>query len=160
MFFIKKEDWGKVQTKITGLVEDIQKKMEEIKDTNKFILPQYIRHRFSELYAQNLFSSVKTLQIEELLLLTDLRNTENNILDVEARIKLIETEKVKYDVKQLEEEIKYRWQERDMRNTIRKKIIEHRKKYLKLEDDYEHEIRDFIETVNKRRYKCCAWLKT
>ncbi len=160
MFFIQKEDWQKVKQDIMKLVEDIQNKLEEVKDTNKFILPQYIRHNFPELYSQNLFSNVKKLQIDELLLLTDLRSTECNLMDVEARIKLIETGKVRYDVQQLEDEIKYRWQERDVRNGIRKKIIEHRKLYMQLEDDYKKEIKAFVDTVNKTRYRCCSWLKT
>ena len=160
MFFIQKEDWTKVKQDIMKLVEEIQKKVEEVKDTNKFILPQYIRHHFPELYSQNLFSNVKKLQIDELLLLTDLRSTECNLMDVEARIKLIETGKVKYDVQQLEDEIKYRWQERDVRNGIRKKIIEHRKLYMQLEEEYKSEIKAFVDTVNKKRYQCCSWLKT
>jgi len=160
MFFIQKEDWAQVKQDIMQLVEEIQKKMEEVKDTNKFILPQYIRHHFPELYSQNLFSNVKKLQIDELLLLTDLRSTECNLMDVEARIKLIETGKVKYDVQHLEDEIKYRWQERDIRNGIRKKIIEHRKLYMQLEEEYKTEIKAFVESVNKKRYQCCSWLKT
>jgi hypothetical protein len=160
MFFIQKEDWQKVKQDIMKLVEEIQKKLEEVKDTNKFILPQYIRHNFPELYSQNLFSNVKRLQIDELLLLTDLRSTENNLLDVEARIKLIETGKVKYDVKQLQDEIEYRWKERDIRNGIRKKIIEHRKLYMQLEEEYKTEIKTFVDIVNKKRYRCCSWLKT
>jgi hypothetical protein len=160
MFFIKKEDWTKAQENIAIVVDDIQKKLEEIKDTNKFILPQYIRHHFKKLNAQNLFSDVKTLQLRELELLTDLKRIENDMIDIESRIKLIETNAVVYDPVELQKDIQYRWDRRGERDEKRKEIIRHRILYLKLEDEYSEEINEFIELVNHKKYRCCSWLKT
>ena len=146
--------------KVYDELAKIQKKIEEIKDTNKFILPQHIRYNFNILYTQNLFSDVKTLQLHELLLLTDLKRIENDIIDIEARIKCIETEKVPYDAKELQNNIQYRWNRRGERDVLRKRIIAHRKKYLNLEAEFKKEIEAFIKEANNRRCNFCSWLKT
>jgi len=160
MFFIKNETFENIEKRIADLVDEIQKKIEEIKDTNKFILPQHIRYNFNILYTQNLFSDVKTLQLHELLLLTDLKRIENDIIDIEARIKCIETEKVPYDAKELQNNIQYRWNRRGERDVLRKRIIAHRKKYLNLEAEFKKEIEAFIKEANNRRCNFCSWLKT
>jgi hypothetical protein len=160
MFFIKNESFDVIEKRISGVVDEIQKKVEEIKDTNKFILPQHIRYNFNILYTQNLFSDVKALQLHELLLLTDLKRVENDIVDIEARIKSIETEKVRYDAAELQRNIQYRWDRRGERDVLRKKIISHRKKYLHLEAVFQKEIHKFILKASNPRYNWCSWLKT
>jgi len=161
MFFLKNESFETIEKRISGIVDEIQKKVEEIKDTNKFILPQHIRFNFNILYTQNLFSDVKALQLHELLLLTDLKRIENDIIDIEARIKCIETEKVRYDAVELQKNIKYRWDRRGERDVLRKRIIAHRKKYLNLEAVFQKEINKFMLMATETRCcNLCSWLKT
>jgi len=160
MFFIKNESFDNIEKRIADLVDEIQKKIEEIKDTNKFILPQHIRYNFNILYTQNLFSDVKTLQLHELLLLTDLKRIENDIIDIEARIKCIETDKVPYNALELQKNIQYRWDRRGERDVLRKRIIAHRKKYLNLEAEFKKEIESFIKSARHTRCNLCSWLKT
>jgi hypothetical protein len=163
MFFIKNESFEAIEKRISTVVDEIQKKVEEIKDTNKFVLPQHIRYNFNTLYTQNLFSDVKALQLHELMLLTDLKRIENDIIDAESRIKLIEYEKVRYDHEELQKNIQYRWDRRGQRDVLRKRIIAHRKKYLNLETVFQHEIQKFITLTNHPGQNCgclCSWLKT
>jgi hypothetical protein len=73
MFFKKDNQDEEKYTEMLNLVVDIEKRIGEIQDTNKFILPQYIRYNFRTLNEQNLFSKVKKLQLTELRLLNELK---------------------------------------------------------------------------------------
>jgi hypothetical protein len=75
MFFKEEGD----QEDILKLVDDVETKITEIKDTNKFILPEVIRFRYKELMSQNLFSTVKKLQIDDLVLKTELKALFNRM---------------------------------------------------------------------------------
>jgi hypothetical protein len=78
--------------KICIIVDNIEKKVEEIKETNKFILPESIRFFYNSLYSRNVFSSVKKLQITELVLQNDLKTILNRIIWLQHSKKLKESE--------------------------------------------------------------------
>jgi hypothetical protein len=148
------------------LVTDIQKKIEEIQDTNKFMLPQYIRYNFRKLNEQNLFSDVKNLQLKELELLNDLKislrkfhekqypflTDDKRTLDIGllASTPDIDERKMDYFVSSMDKEQKM------------KDIIQHRKQYLTLERQFDREINTYIEKARHGRYRYCAcnWLKS
>jgi len=46
---------------------------------NKFILPEKIRHNYNNTYNKNIFSSIKKVQTQEILLRTQLQNKINQI---------------------------------------------------------------------------------
>jgi hypothetical protein len=145
MFFKDKDD----QEDILKLVDDVETKITEIKDTNKFILPEVIRFRYKELMSQNLFSTVKKLQIDDLVLKTELKALFNRMDTLKEQVltdaSLNET---------LEEAI-----EAKEKKII--EIIELRKEYIKLNDEFKKLIDEQIGNASRRCcWRCTRWLKT
>lgn len=66
LFFKDSED-------ISSIVDDIQNRVIEIKESNQFIIPEEIRHRFNEIYSTNVFTLVKDIQNDEIVLINDLK---------------------------------------------------------------------------------------
>jgi hypothetical protein len=69
VLLIKDKDISK---NVQKFVEDIEKKVEEIKDTNQFIIPAAIRYRYPNIYSTNVFSEIKKYKIEEKMLKNEL----------------------------------------------------------------------------------------
>ncbi len=55
---------------IIKLVDEIHNRVLEIKESNQFILPEQIRHRFHIIFSTNLFTLVKEIQNQEILQIT------------------------------------------------------------------------------------------
>jgi hypothetical protein len=73
------------QTKIVELIDKTEKEVQEIKESNQFILPELIRFTLPTLYNTNVFAEVKTIMNQE--------TTELNILkDIVNDRSLIEEE--------------------------------------------------------------------
>jgi hypothetical protein len=103
MFFDKnrkkvKSDENNMEDDVYNLVKDIEKKVAEIKEMNKFILPEYIRHNYHKLYSQNIFSVIKTIQTEEVTLKANLQRLLNKMVDSDREYEI----KIKEAKKQLE----------------------------------------------------------
>jgi hypothetical protein len=64
---------------ISSFIDDVEIKVKEIKETNQFILPEYIRYNFPYLTTTNIFSVVKNLQYDEELKISDLKNKMNMV---------------------------------------------------------------------------------
>jgi len=131
-------------------VDEIHKRVEEVRDTNKFILPQQVRYHFMHLYRQNLFSDVKKLQLEELKLLTRLKVFMNQVthLDSVNENNLRSFESPEY-IKLVER-----------KDAMIEEILEHRKKYSEVGTHIKQEIDLYVLKSKKCRNRCCAWLKT
>jgi len=67
LFFKEKPD------KINTFVDEIQTKVMEIKESNQFILPESIRYRFNEIFTTNVFTLVKEIQNDEIIVINDLK---------------------------------------------------------------------------------------
>ena len=136
------------QQQIIQLVLNIETKITEIKDTNKFILPEVIRYRYKDLFSQNLFSDVKKLQIDDLVLKTELKGLLNKL---DSKRMLLATNP------SLATEID------ELTDSKDKKIIEIitlRKEYIALNDKFEADIDEHIQLTKKRCCSLCRWLKT
>jgi hypothetical protein len=145
MFFKEEGD----QEDILKLVDDVETKITEIKDTNKFILPEVIRFRYKELMSQNLFSTVKKLQIDDLVLKTELKALFNRMdtLKEQAQTNLSLQPDLEEAIEAKEKKII--------------EIIELRKEYIKLNDEFKKLIDEQIGNASRRCcWRCTRWLKT
>jgi len=64
---------------ILGYVDEIQNRVLEIKESNQFILPEQVRYRFRKIFGTNVFTLVKGIQNEEILLINDLKVIVQNM---------------------------------------------------------------------------------
>jgi hypothetical protein len=141
---------NETRDKIMKLVEDVEDKITEIKDTNKFILPEVVRFRYKNLISQNLFSTVKRLQINDLVLKTELKSLLNKVDRLREEVDAGVT--AKND--DLEEAI-------DAKEKKIIEIIQLRKEYIKLNDEFKKLIDEQIGNASRRCcWRCTRWLKT
>jgi hypothetical protein len=164
----KEDGTSEARDKIMKLVDDVEDKITEIKDTNKFILPEVVRYRYRDLMSQNLFSTVKKLQINDLVLKTELKALLNKVDLLKEKIEQgssLRDDEFKPKGRmaaspssslqdQLEEFV-------DAKEAKIIEIIELRKEYIKLNDDFKKLIDEQIKNASRR---CCwrltRWLKT
>lgn len=141
---------NETRDKIMKLVEDVEDKITEIKDTNKFILPEVVRFRYKNLISQNLFSTVKRLQINDLVLKTELKSLLNNVDRLREQVEGGLTDRND----NLEEAI-------DAKEKKIIEIIQLRKEYIKLNDEFKKLIDEQIGNASRRCcWRCTRWLKT
>jgi hypothetical protein len=62
---------------IKAMINEIEAKVTEVKESNQFILPEYIRYKYPVLYSTNVFAEVKKLQNDELVLINEFKELVN-----------------------------------------------------------------------------------
>jgi len=121
------------------LLEDTHKEVKEIKETNPFVLPEYIRYSYPLLFSMNVFATVKKIQTKEIVLTTQLKDLYNDIETARAQGK------------------DYSALEAQQRTTLMS-IINMRDEYVAIDHDFEDEM-----MRNRKRWsnmiQCCGFLK-
>lgn len=133
------------------LINDTEKDVREIKETNQFILPESIRYDYPRLNNINVFAEVKKIQSEEILLVNKLKDILNEHVKLNIKIHSSTNPDTK-DIICLEELD-------NLKKIITEKIIGIKDKYLNIDDQFEEEMEKQRKTFNKR-YQLCSCLKT
>jgi len=60
------------------LIDDTHKQVKEIKETNPFVLPEHIRYNYPVLCGMNVFTEVKEIQTNEMIMMNDLKDMYND----------------------------------------------------------------------------------
>jgi len=135
---------NKAANEIVSIIEDIEKKVQEIKETNQFVLPEKIRHSYPKLCGINVFALVKKIQNDDMLNMNKLKDYYNERAGIQSRLKLDrDDENVKKELIDIEQNIK------DQTNLL----ITSKDKYLTIDKDFEEEM-----TENRlKMHGCCDW---
>ena len=140
---------NKAANDIVKVIEDIEKKVQEIKETNQFVLPEKIRHSYPKLCGINVFSEVKKIQNKDTLNTNILKDMLNKREQIQHRIKQNQGKSTDdTDLEVIHEDIK--------RQT--NLLIGSKDEYLKIDDDFEEEMKTNRERMHGF-FQCCGCLK-
>jgi hypothetical protein len=144
----------KASEELGEIIKKVQHDVEEIKETNQFIIPEAIRYRFPGLYNTNVFAVVKRIQNREMAATNELKDIYNDYRDVDLRIKRTKAEghePAADDVKSLID-----LEEKKRRQVHR--VIRILDEYSKIDSTFETELEAHRNSMS-RRLDCCGWLK-
>lgn len=153
---MKKELHEKSSEKVDYIqvLNHIEEKVREIKERNQFMIPEAIRFRYPILFSTNVFSEVKKIQNDEIILMNRLKVSVNNFRRIEYILEHMSKENKEY------ENYKTKFDAADKeQQDILEKIIKFRETYLNIDEKFKKEIDDNIANMRKS-VRCCIWLKT
>jgi hypothetical protein len=134
----------KASEELGEIIKKVQHDVEEIKETNQFILPEAIRYQYPRLHNMNVFAEVKHIQNREMRATNELKDLWNDELAlrrlaVDRNLTAAETDRQK-----------------ELKDLIRRqtdRILRILDEYAKIDEQFEVEMRA------QRRLGPCDWLK-
>jgi len=123
---------------VKTFIEGIEKQIDDIKDSNQFVIPAIIRYRYPTVYSVNIFSEVKRIKTEEKLFYNSLHCIYNK-LETEVDSRIIES------------------LTREKDETF-KNMIKLYNRYSNLNKFIEQEVLHYIKK-KKNQKKCCCFRK-
>jgi hypothetical protein len=155
MLFIKGRS-GELPT----LIDDTEKAVRDIKETNQFILPEKIRYRYPILNDINIFEEVKKIQSREILLINRLKDTMNDHVNALLAPKTVSSGTItivdpladslhKERIDRLEKDIR----------SITDEIIRIKDDYLEIDKQFQGELKSHRDRI-MRSCNLLAWLKS
>ncbi len=126
------------------MINKVESQINEIKETNQFIIPEAIRYDFPKTYSINVFSEVKCIQNKEMLCINDLREVIAAIKEIEA------SPPVDTELKQLYEK---------KRKLLTDQFINIQTEYFNIDNEFDKELEKYRKNV-RGRIQLCGWLKT
>jgi hypothetical protein len=140
VLLIKDKD-NEIHAKVQKFVNEVEKKVEEIKDTNQYIIPEGVRFRYPTIYSTNVFSQIKKMKTEDKAL-------KNRLYFI-----------VK-DLDSLAVADPRRAQLLTDRNKLLQEIVEHHNDLFTVDKTFNDEINKYGDEQKKRHcYSICNWFK-
>lgn len=141
---------GEIAT-LPQLINDTEKDVREIKESNQFTLPESIRYNYPVLNNINVFAEVKKIQSAETILINTLKDILNEHVTLNLKVHSMATPAIT-DLHKLAELD-------TLKKMTTKQIIRIKDKYLEIDDQFEEEMKKQQKKFSKR-YQLCGWLKT
>jgi hypothetical protein len=146
---------------ISSILVEIETKTMEIKESNQFILPEYICHVYPIIYSTNVFTLVKKIQNNEIILINNLKNIIKKILDKSKEKYALENMiTISNDVNQDKiTQLNYEIEELEIKkDNAFIEVINFREKYLEIDKSFNDEINKQMDKMTQCN-DCCNWLK-
>jgi hypothetical protein len=121
---------------VHNFIDQIETKVKEIKEKNQFVIPKSVRMRFPKCYYTNIFTKVKEIQIQDMILL--------NGLKLQSDIEKFENDEAnKYRDEAAIIDIKRKY---ETRRTQIDNYVDFKKEFLSIDEELINEIRKNSDT--------------
>lgn len=152
--------WKEVGEKMKEIIQQTENDVRDIKETNQFLLPEPIRHRYPRIYSMNVFAEVKKINNREMIIINTVKDVMNEIITIKATMnKLYEEGKKKDECTELQDlAVKLVLLEKRQKKGI-ENYIELKDDYLKIDDEFEKELKQRRDKI-RGSWSICGWLKT